>query len=352
MGHAELTRLDLASNTEARSNIDLAIEGTQRLAELTAQLLAYAGKDRYIVQPLSLNTVMQDMYELFQVSIAKQVTIELDLDPGLLLIDGDLAQVRQLLLNVFVNASEAIGERDGVIGVHTAAVQLDAAQIAAIGLRGEMEPGWHIQLMIDDDGCGMDAATLARMFDPFFSTKALGRGLGLAAVQGIVCGHRGGLVVTSQPGCGTSVSIYLPASASAQQRQSPGGSILVIDEEEMVRNVASRLIERIGYCTVMAKDGREALLLLSQGSDALAAVVLDPTIAEVASSSLIDALRASDPTLPIVLMSGYSVGELDDYVAGRRQIAIVQKPFTSDALRRAIARAIAPEPPQPTSAGR
>ncbi|HSN98235.1 MAG TPA: ATP-binding protein [Candidatus Nanopelagicales bacterium] len=216
LGNAELLRLDLPARSPSQANVDAVIAVTRRASELVQQMLAYAGKRRIIRQPLSLNVVIRELGELLRASLEKHGRVFYDLGEPLPAVAGDASQLRQIVMSLLVNASEAIvPETGGTITVSTEALELGAADVARLASGAELAPGRYVRLTVTDTGCGMDSETLARIFDPFFTTKFIGRGLGLAAVHGIVRSHGGALAVESEPGRGTTFRVWLPATEAA-----------------------------------------------------------------------------------------------------------------------------------------
>lgn len=214
-GHAELAMLDLPPGSPLRECVDAIVRGVQRATDLTAQMLAYAGKGRFLTQPVQLNELIGEMVELLRSTLSRSTMVRQQLAPDLPLIEADASQIRQVILNLLVNADEALGDQPGEITLATAVEELEQSRLEKLIGGAGLAPGRYVRMSVSDTGCGMDEATRARMFEPFFSTKFTGRGLGLAALQGIVRGHRGAIEVLSAPGQGTVMHIYLPASVSA-----------------------------------------------------------------------------------------------------------------------------------------
>jgi two-component system, cell cycle sensor histidine kinase and response regulator CckA len=348
LGHAQLALMDDSVGAEARESI-VAVETIARsAAELTAQLLAYAGKGRVVVAPLDLNILVREMRDLLQVSIARHCQVAYHCDGHLPSIEADSAQLRQVVLNLLVNASEAIEPPGGTIRVTTALEQLDRQQLAGLTLGDELPPGSYVCLTVADDGCGMDAATLTRIFEPFFSTKFTGRGLGLAAVLGIVRAHRGALEVSSTPGKGTVFRVWFPAlgvpSGIAEQPQrTPSvrhdGAILIIDDDQQVREISARFLQRMGFSVFTAPDGSAGLAMLRAGIPNLALVLLDLTMPQLSGDRVAQLIHELMPNTPVLLMSGYNARELENEHAGLGLAGFIQKPFSFDALQRAINQA-------------
>jgi len=304
-------------------------------------MLAYSGKGHFVIQPISLNELVSEMGQLLSVSTSKKATLTHTFAADLPSVMADATQIRQVVMNLITNASEALGDRDGTIGLRTGALSCDDDYFAdAIGDSEQHVPGPYVFLEVSDTGAGMDAETLARIFDPFFSTKFAGRGLGLAAVLGIVRGHKGALKVSSQPGKGTTFRVLLPAhgAAAAPGEASPvaasdfrgHGLVLVADDHAAVRAVARNILERAGFRVITAVDGREALQLYERHGHEIRLVVLDMTMPHLDGEGCFLALRELNPDAKIVMTSGYSEQEVVAHFVGKGLAGFVQKPYKAD----------------------
>lgn len=210
-GHAELLSLDLPPDSQLHQHVEAIQRGVRRAAELTAQMLAYAGKGRLVIGVLSLNDLVRDVTALLEPSLTRRATLQYRLADALPSIQADASQIRQVILNLLVNAGDALGDTHGLITLETAIEDLDRARLDRLILGADLLPGRFVRLSVSDNGCGMDEATRARLFEPFFTTKAHGRGLGMAATHGIIRSHRGAIDVVSAPGQGTTIHVYFPA---------------------------------------------------------------------------------------------------------------------------------------------
>src|SRR5690606_3960857 len=270
LGHASLARFSLLPDQESFAQaLDQIERSAQRAADLCKQLLAYAGKGRFNVQPLDLSHLVEEMSHLLVLSITQKAALELDLATDLPAFMGDATQVRQVVMNLVINAAEAVPpERsDGQIHLHTRLVHANPNYLRRMAFRDMVPEGEYIELEVSDNGTGMTEETQARIFDPFFTTKFTGRGLGLAAVLGIVRSHRGAIHVTSEPGRGTTFKLLFPVTRDAVAAPSPpklpasqwrgSGQALVIDDEDTVRHVAERALEKLGFTVTVARDGVE-----------------------------------------------------------------------------------------------
>ncbi len=342
LGNASLALLDLPREAPARDHLQRVEVAARRAADLTKQLLAYSGKGRFLVSPLDLSKVVEEMNHLLATVISKRATVHLEFERDLPPIEADATQVRQVIMNLITNASDSLGDEDGVIVIRTGVIHASASYLATTYMDEQLEPGDYVVLEITDTGCGMDASTVARMFDPFFTTKFTGRGLGLAAVLGIVRGHRGAIKVHSEPGRGTSFKVLFPRAGGEveksrdDERKAPdrvgSGTILVVDDEETVRSVARLVLQRQGFAVVEAVDGVEAVELFRKHGGAFRLVLLDMTMPRMSGEETFRALRSLDPDVRILLSSGYNEQEAVNHFAGRGLSGFVQKPYTPSEL--------------------
>jgi signal transduction histidine kinase/CheY-like chemotaxis protein len=304
-------------------------DASWRASELSRQLLAYAGKGRFEMRHLSLGSMVLDTAQLLDTAISKDVHLDLDLPEDVPAVHADVAQVRQLVVNLVTNASESI-EGVGRVTVRT------------------RRAGDMVELEVSDEGRGMDAATRQRMFDPFYSTKGPGRGLGLASVLGIVRAHGGEIEVESERGRGTRVTVRLPASTQPAEplarvhvpprQKIEGGLALVVDDEPGVRTVTARLLEAAGLDVLTAADGPAAVAIVTERGD-LDLVVLDKTMPGMGGDQTLEELRRIDPSLPVILTSGYDPAEPRASSLPRGTV-VLQKPYRASALLSAVRAAI------------
>jgi len=353
LGNASLARLDLPPHSPAEHCLEQIERTSLRAADLCKQMLAYAGKGRLVVQPLDLTRLVQDTAHLLQVSISKKAVLKFDLAAGLPPVLADASQLRQIVMNLVINASEAIGDRSGVIALHTGLVRADRRYLADTQLAHSLPEGDYVFLEVSDTGCGMTPELKARIFEPFFTTKFTGRGLGLAAVLGIVRGHRGALRVYSEPGKGSTFKLLLPmAPGAAVELPVPSpladgwrgsGRILLADDEETVRAVVARVLENLGFTVTLAADGREAAQLFEREPDAFTLVVMDLTMPHLDGAEAFARMRRVRPDVRVVLMSGFSEHDATITFAGKGLAGFLQKPFELGQLRDKI-RAVFEEP--------
>jgi len=319
----------------------------RRASELSRQMLAYSGRGPFQVASLDLNQQIREMTGLLSVSIAKKVTLRLDLQDPLPRVQGDAAQFQQVILNLVTNASEAIGDRGGSVLLRTRAVDLEIEALVGEFPGQVLEPGSYIRLEVQDDGCGMDAETIGRIFDPFFTTKFTGRGLGLSAMLGIVRGHRAGIRVESVPGQGTTFVLLFPATEDAApvetldfapEEAQLKGRVLVVDDEEIVRDLSQMALEAIGLEVLTARDGLEAVAAVELHGPTLRTVLMHLTMPRMDGAEALRIIRAMQPRLPVVLTSGYTEQESLRGVEGLDPSAFLQKPFRVPDLQMRVQR--------------
>jgi PAS domain S-box-containing protein len=351
LGHANLALMDLAPESPARESLREIDKASSRAAELCRQMLAYAGKGRFVVEPINLSRLVEELTRLLHVSISKKVLLRCQLAEGLPAVDADPAQLRQLAMNLVINAADAIGDADGIITISTGTMQCDEDSLRGGQLTAPPIPGWYVYLEVIDTGCGMDAKTQARIFDPFFTTKFAGRGLGLSAVLGIVRSHQGALKVESELGLGTTFRVLFPASTkeavpSKSDVDSPQwrgkGTILLVDDEEPVRNVTSRMLERSGFAVLRAGDGLEAIELFRAHGAEVVCVLLDLAMPRMDGEETFKELRRIQPDVRVVLASGYSDQEISQRFQNAGLAGFIVKPYRVETLTAKLREVLAP----------
>ena len=344
LGNADLALLTLSEVSPVRPRIEEIKKASLRAAELTRQMLAYSGRGSYVVREIDLTEVVDEMLHLLESSISKKVRLRVALERDLPAIEADPAQVQQIAMNLITNASEACGEGGGDVAITTGAMPCSGEYLAASYLTEPPEEGEYVFVEVSDTGCGMDEETRTRMFDPFFSTKFTGRGLGLAAVLGIVRSHRGALLVESEPGRGTTIRVLLPSLGRPARRPVEeeadraepwrgGGAILVVDDEEAVRETVRLLLERAGFEVLTAADGLEGLEIFRRRAQEIVCVLLDLTMPEMGGEEVLEALLEVCADARVILSSGYDPSEVVPRLAERQRVAFIQKPYRWRALR-------------------
>lgn len=342
LGNAGLALLRLDATDPARELVQRVIGASERAAELTRQMLAYAGKASFEIRPVSLSEHILETTQHLTATISKKVAFDLHLGDGLPAVEVDPAQIQQLAMNLIINAAESCGDGPGAVTVRTRLAEVQPGEQDAQWFTGEaLSPGPYVCLEVEDTGCGMDEETVARIFDPFFTTKFTGRGLGLSTVLGIVRTHRGGLYVKSAPGQGSTFKVLLPVSQkppsqSAEEKQparlSGKGLILVVDDEVFVLEVARRILQGFGYDVLTAENGRNAVELFRQRSEEIDLVLLDKTMPDLDGEETFRALKAIRPDLVAILTSGYQQTEVTTPFLSGELAGFVQKPYLPQTL--------------------
>jgi len=350
LGNADLAALGLPVESPAHPFLAQIESAVLKAADLTRQLLAYAGKGRFLLAEVDMNRLVQEMTQLLSVSISKKAVIRYDLAPSLPVISGDPSQIQQVVMNLVTNASEAIGEdRSGLITLRTGDQILDDAYLACVAPSPPSFPGHFFSPWGGDSGCGMTPEVVDRIFDPFFTTKFTGRGLGLSAMMGILRSHHGSIKIYSEPGKGSTFKVFLPAldqpaAASPQavesQEWSGQGMLLLVEDESHARAVARASAEQLGFQVIEAADGREGLELFKQRHAELVLVLMDLTMPHMDGREAFLCMRALDPAVPVVLTSGYSEQEVVGDFLGRGLAGFLPKPYQRPKFRAVLQRAI------------
>ena len=342
MGNTEMILMDLpADATEARESTREVLHAGQRAADLCSQMLAYSGRGNFVMKVVNLQSLVEDMLKMLHVSISKKARLHMDFAEDLPPIKADPTQIHQVVMNLITNASEALGDEVGDIRITASHAHLERIDLAGILYAEDMWPGTFVILEVRDSGSGMDEATMERLFEPFFSTKFAGRGLGMSAVQGIIRSHHGAIKVQSSPDQGSTFTVFLPATAGKPsaaelasidlpyQMLQTGGVILVVDDEESIRKTAARYLMKQGYTVVTAGGGQEAVEIFREISQVISCVVLDMTMPDMDGLETYRELQRLAPDVPTILISGYSKVELEQrFVSvGALPVEFIQKPF-------------------------
>jgi two-component system cell cycle sensor histidine kinase/response regulator CckA len=316
LGGTGLALTQLPEPSPARARMVQVEEAARRASDLCRQLQAYAGQTRFVMELIDLSSLVDEVLRLMRTVVPRHVTVERGLTRGLPTIEADAGQLRLVVVTLVTNAIEAIGEDQGVMSVRARVGRFTREDLEDAGAP-HTPGGEYVCLEVEDSGCGMSEETRRRITEPFFTTKVVGRGLGLAAVHGIVRGHRGALTVTTQLGHGTTVRVFLPVGAApstpTEHRASAPGepagrprrpTVLVVDDEPLVREVATLTLEGEGFAVLTARDGREARDLINSRGD-IAAVVLDLTLPDIGAEEILGTIRGRRPPPPVILSSGH-----------------------------------------------
>lgn len=346
MGNAGLARRAMVAGRyeKAADMLKDVLKASERAADLTRQLLAYAGKGQFVIEPLDMCKLVTEVSTLIRASISKRITLVMDVPDECPAIEGDRTQLQQLLMNLVINGGEAIGDQPGTLTVRIRTEHFIERRERLRTAGFPISTGEYVRIDVIDSGEGMDKETRDRIFEPFFTTKFLGRGLGLSAALGIVRGHHGAIGVRSEPDQGTTFTVLLPMlkgpkhlrRSSAEvvpERDLRGvGTVLVVDDDLAVRSLASTVLQEAGYTVELAEDGIEAVERLRQLGDQVSLVLLDLTMPQLGGAEAALQLRRIQPQIPIVAMSGYGDTEVMERFSGARIDDFLLKPFNPDQL--------------------
>lgn len=347
--NASLAVEHIPNDNEARHFIQKILNASRRASDLTRQMLTYSGRATCEIQPVEFNALIRETTDFLQAALPKNVAVATDLQEGLPAIHADAAQLQQVLMNLVINASEAIGTKPGVVTVSTSLTALDERQIASEFTGQPLTPGRFVRLRVRDSGCGMSPETLARIFEPFFTTKFTGRGLGLATMLGTVRAHRGGVKVRSTVGQGTEFTLLFPAGALHRRTALPMPSvarlpdnarILVVDDEQDIRDVVRAVLESRGATVLTAEDGLRGVEVFRENSSRIDLVLLDMTMPGMSGEEVLREIRAINPSARVLLSSGYSESEANQRFSSHRANGFVQKPYTANELVQKLSDAL------------
>lgn len=353
LGNASLLAEEVDPGSPQEDTVSNLILAAERAAELTNQMLAYSGRGRFVIEPIKISEHIQENLVLLEASLPRHVKLELVTDNDLPPIEADSSQLQQLVMNLVINGAEAI-EESGEVRIFIHLKQFDAASLKQRFPTFDLTPGSYVVLEVVDTGHGMDEATQSRIFEPFYTTKFTGRGLGLAAVQGIVRGHKGGILVSSRVSEGTRFQVIFPAAASTSAKPRNNsyraanesligeGTILIVDDEEIVRRFARAGLQMFGYETLTAKDGREGIEIFRANRDIVSAVLLDMTMPALSGEQALPLLRQIRPDIPVIASSGFSEAQARTQF-GNGINYFIQKPYTSQKLAEVVRMVLNPD---------
>ncbi len=352
LGNASLALMDLSGDSPLREAIDQIELAARRAAELTQQILAFAGKGRTETQEMDLSGLVREMGQLVEPAVSKKARVTYELPDSLPAVKGDPGQIRQVAMNLIINASDSLSGNAGTISVRTSMQEVPPTGGPEIVGGGRLEPGRYVALRVKDDGCGMDANTQARIFEPFFTTKFTGRGLGLAATLGIVRSHGGGIEVASELGEGTTITVLLPPSESVvpdadggERPRGPtwtgGGTVLVVDDEPSVRKLARAALSRNSFAVVEARNGAEGVVMALDPAGEVDLVILDLTMPEMDGREALAVIRERRPDLPVLLSSGYPQEEIVLERTPGEPTEFLKKPYGPSELLDAVSALLA-----------
>jgi PAS domain S-box-containing protein len=362
VGHAEQAQLNLTNDSPLRDPIDRIIRASMRASALTRQMLNYAGQGACDFQPLNLNHLLSEMLQLLRTSLSKQARLDVSLAHDLPLVQGDAAQLWQVAMNLLTNASDALGGQPGTVRLTTRTLTAGPAELAEFLGTAGLQAGVYAMVEVADTGCGMSEETLVRIFDPFFSTRAAGRGLGLSAVLGILKSHGGGICVHSQPGQGSTFQVIFPAVSAPPSAAAPVPPaqplptapppnrklVLLADDEPDIRRLMTLLVRSAGWDVLAAAHGREAVDLFHQHADQIRLVFLDEEMPELNGHAVLQIIRRQHPNLAVVIVSGHGGSACAQRFADLHPTAILDKPFRREELMAILNQVTPPSPPKET----
>jgi len=355
VGYAGLALGVIPGDSPAYRSLEQIEKTALRATELTNQMLAFSGKGAFLLKSVDLSKLVRDMARIIKASISKKANIQLDLQSKFPRIEADDSQIRQVIMSMVINASEALEGKPGTITVSTGVMECDSRFFYDSCVPEEMPAGEYVFLEVKDTGCGMDSETVGKVFDPFFSTKFTGRGLGLAALSGIVRGHRGAVKIESSPGEGTAFRIFFPVCRTVptevHETRKPvktwkgSGTVLLVDDEEIIRDVASEMLELLGITVLTAKDGREAVEIYRKRGKEIRLVILDLKMPRMGGEEAFEEIRRLNPDAVVVLSSGYNEKEFDGNVGFKGLAGFIQKPYRLDNLSEKLWEVLGEEVP-------
>ena len=346
IGNADLALMRTNSESPVAENLRRIEQAASRAADLAKQMLAYSGKGKFVVEHIDLNRLLDEMQHMLEISIPRKSVIRFNRGDSLPTLEADATQMRQIIMNLVINASEAIGDKNGVITISTCSMMCDKKYLKNVLNDESLAEGPYVCLEIADTGCGMDRDTVARIYDPFFTTKFTGRGLGMAAVLGIVRGHKGGIKVYSEPGMGSAFKIFLPASNGlvvTESQQVRGevwhgsGNVLLVDDEKTIREIGSDMLNILGFKVITAEDGRDALEKFANNPD-LDFVILDLTMPRMDGEQCFRELRQLNRDVKVIMSSGYNEQDVTSKFVGKGLAGFIQKPYKLSEMKEAIQR--------------
>ena len=337
MGYASLAGMDLAEGSRSRRALEQVMVAARSAADLTQQMLAYSGRGRFVLEPVNVTQLIESVVRLLESTMSKKASLRLRLATNLPPIHADASQIRQVVMNLITNAAESLGDNPGSVEVTTGIQWADVGELPAMSPGTILPASNYVFLEVADTGCGMDLETLSKIFDPFFTTKFTGRGLGLAAVLGIIRSHHGSIQVRSQPGQGTIFRVLFPAMQAAMACEQDAireaeswqgeGLVLVVDDQAAVRNLARMILEGAGLTVLSADDGQHAVEVFARHAAQIHAVVLDLNMPGMDGAEVFHYMTKLAPDMRVVLCSGYNEQDVTTKLKGRRPAAFLRKPY-------------------------
>ncbi len=360
LGNTALALMRMQDDSPERESLLEIEKAARRAADLSMQMLAYSGKGKFLIEPIDLNKLVGEMARLLEVSISKKAALRYDFNEHLPLFEGDATQVRQIVMNLITNASEALGEAGGSVTLSTGVTVCDRSyidstnEVLLASYDAPLPEGRYVFLDVSDTGCGMDADTRRKIFDPFFTTKFTGRGLGMAAVLGILRGHRGAIRIYSEVGKGTTIRVLFPAGEGfavkqaaegkgAQDEWRGAGTVLLVDDDKTVCDVGSELLKHLGFTVLTAPDGRKALEVFRSHAETITVVLLDLTMPQMGGEEVFSELRRLRPDVKVVLCSGFTEQDATTRMSDKGLAGFLQKPYDIDRLSQVLKQVLGEE---------
>jgi signal transduction histidine kinase len=350
LGNLELALMKLPEDAPVRHFICQAVNASEQAAKLSGMMLAYSGKGFFKIEELNLTALIDKNSTMLVAAVPKSITFDLKLDQNLPLIKADGDQIQQVVMNLILNASEAIGDANGLISLSTGVREFDQKSLNSNRLEEKLPAGRYVWLEVRDNGCGMDAVTRDKLFDPFFSTKFTGRGLGMSAALGIIRAHKGAILVESNPGTGTIIRILFSitrveqttdtSKAAAAEPEERPGRVLIVDDEDMIRCVCVEMFGELGFEAVAVDGGAEAIRIFREQSDRIDLVLLDHSMPGMDGVAVFRELKKIRPDVPVLLASGYSAEEVAERFKGQGLNGFIQKPFKLGRLADEVQRVL------------
>jgi len=351
LGNITFALSDLPDDTPVRELLERADSAAREAALISSQMLTYVGKSQAEMKLLDGSSLIEGMSEVLRLALPEK--IEFIFNPGSepLPFKGDPSQMRQVIMNLLTNCSEAIGNAVGSVTLTVGRTFYESATTESALPEDEIPAGKYVFYEIADTGCGMDSETLEHILDPFYTTKFIGRGMGMAVVLGILRAHRGSIAIRSKPGRGTTVRVFLPLSlekeaperaAPVSEKASLSGTILLVDDDENVRELSRKMLERIGFTVLLAGDGREAIEVFSENADSISCVVLDIGMPRMRGTETLRKLRSLNDDVRVILSSGYTQDLLENEFRDCPPDAFMRKPYAPSDLRRKLSEVLGP----------
>lgn len=336
LGYGQLLACKPSLDSESTGFLTQINLAAERAAALCNQLLSYSGKGQFVIEPINVSDLIRETEALLQVSISKKTEVRLSLGDDIPLIEADASQLRQVVMNLITNATEAIGDRNGVVTITTQLAKMNDDDLKQNLAGNACSPGKYVLIRITDNGCGMSAATVKKIFDPFFTTKSNGQGLGMAAVLGVVRSLDGCILCESSIGQGSSFIVAFPPTAKRLRRpeltpNEPGvnvaGTVLVVDDEPAIRTIITKALTNLGFAVLAAKDGQQAIEIFERSAHEISLCIIDLSMPRMGGRETLRLIRRIQPDARAVLMSGYAEEEISEPTSTDHPNAFIKKPF-------------------------